>query len=74
MDPALASDLATAAEENYSGGLREGIRDYRVQRKGGVERLKDGWNREVENGVKWAQGVRLGDLVEVVEEWEEPME
>ncbi|KAL2057338.1 hypothetical protein ABVK25_002391 [Lepraria finkii] len=56
-DPHLASELATIQEENYSGGLREGIRDYRLQRASLVERWKDGWNREVEGAVRWVQGV-----------------
>ena len=68
VDPQLASDLATVAEQNYSGGLREGIRDYRLERRTGLERLKDGWNSELESAVRWVQGIHWGDLREAMEE------
>ena len=55
-------------EQNYSGGLREGIKDYRLQEKRGLERFKDGWNRELESGVRWVQGVNFGRVREGVEE------
>lgn len=31
-DPEIASELATRADANYSGGLREGIKDYRIEK------------------------------------------
>lgn len=67
-DKRLASDLAAQEEANYSGGLREGIRDYRVVRAPLVERWKDGWNREVTNVVRWAQAFRWGEVREGLEE------
>jgi altered-inheritance-of-mitochondria protein 5 len=66
-DPHLASELATIQEENYSGGLREGVRDYRLQKAGLVERWKDVWNREVEGAVRWVQGVDWRRVREGVE-------
>ncbi len=70
-DPDLASDLATIADDNYSGGLREGIQDYRLQRAGVVERWKDGWNREVEGLVRWGSGVEWRGVREGLEgRWE----
>ena len=68
VDPQLASDLATIAEQNYSGGLREGIRDYRLERRTGFERLKDGWNSELESGVRWVQGIHWNRVREGIEE------
>lgn len=59
--------MATAADANYSGGLREGIRDYRVERAPWTERWKGGWNREVEGVVRWCQGVRWGEVREGLE-------
>lgn len=41
-DPTLAHELATRADANYSGGLREGIRDYRPVKAAYTERWKDG--------------------------------
>lgn len=63
MDPKLAADLATMKDENYSGGLRE----FRIVRRNGLERFKDGWNRELENGVRWAQEVDFGRVREGLE-------
>ena len=57
-DPALTSELATIADANYSGGLSEGVRDYRIEKAPWTERLKDGWNEEVTNSVRWMQGIR----------------
>lgn len=59
-DPIIASNLAAAADANYSGGLREGVRDYRVVKAPWTERWKDGWNREVMAGVRWVQSVEWG--------------
>ncbi len=56
-DPDIASKLETTADANYSGGLREGIRDYRIEKAPWTERWKDGWNKEVEGAVRWVQGV-----------------
>lgn len=67
VDLDIASELATAADANYSGGLREGIRDYRLERAPWVERWKDGWNREVFGVVRWCQGVRWGEVREGLE-------
>ena len=67
-NPALASDLATVAEENYSGGFREGIRDYRIEKAPWTERWKDGWNTEVANAVGWVQSIRWGKVREGLEE------
>ena len=69
VDPKLASDLATMEDDNYSGGMRE----YRLIRRTGLERFKDGWNRELENGVRWAHTIDLGriraGLEERLREW-----
>jgi len=74
-DPVIASSLATAADANYSGGLREGIRDYRVEKAPWVERWKAGWNREMTSAVRWAQSVRWGEVREGLEvrarDWQE---
>lgn len=61
-DPVIASNLATAADANYSGGLREGIRDYRIEKAPWVERWKDGWNREITSAARWAQSVRWSQV------------
>ncbi|KAL6715022.1 hypothetical protein ACLMJK_007283 [Lecanora helva] len=66
-DPALASELNTIADANYSGGLREGIRDYKLERAPWTERFKDRWNRDIVNGVRWMQGVRWEDVREEFE-------
>ena len=57
VDRDVASELSTIADANYSGGLREGIRDYRAVKAPLTERWKDGWNREVEGAVRWVQAV-----------------
>ena len=54
-------------DENYSGGLREGIRDYRLEKATLAERWKDGWNRELEGAVRWVQGVNWREVREAVE-------
>lgn len=41
---------------------------YRLQQGDWVERWKDGWNAEVEGAVRWAYGVRWGELRDGVEE------
>ena len=61
-DPAIASELATIADANYSGGLREGIRDYRIEKAPWTERWKDEWNREVTSAVRWVQNVRWNEV------------
>ncbi len=66
-DPAIASELATIADANYSGGFREGVRDYRVERATWTERWKDGWNREIVSAVRWVQGVKWGEVREGLE-------
>ncbi|MCJ1451182.1 hypothetical protein MMC28_001517 [Mycoblastus sanguinarius] len=66
-DPDLASELAATVDANFSGGLREGIRDYRLQPASLTERWKDGWNSEVEGAVRWMQGVRWGFVREGLE-------
>ena len=66
-DPVVASELATMEDENYSGGLREGIKDYRLEKAPLTERWKDGWNRELESAVKWVQGVNWREVREAVE-------
>ncbi|KAM0797432.1 hypothetical protein BDR22DRAFT_824278 [Usnea florida] len=58
-DPDVASELATIADANYSGGLREGIKPYRVEKAPWTERWKDRWNSEVEGAVRYAQGIRF---------------
>lgn len=74
-DPEAASELATMADANYSGGLREGIRPYRVEKAAWTERWKDGWNREVEGAVRYVQGIRLRSVREGLEgrarEWKD---
>ena len=74
-DPELASELATIADANYSGGLREGIRPYRLERASWTERWKDGWNRELEGAVRYVQGIRVATVREGLEgrvrEWKE---
>ena len=71
-DPDLASELATKADENYSGGMREGIGGARLLQKPSLaERWKDGWNREVEGAVRWGQGVSWRGVREGLEgRWE----
>lgn len=66
-DPDIASELATTADVNYSGGLREGIRDYRVVKAPWTERWKDGWNKEVEGAVRWVQGIEWSGAREGLE-------
>ena len=74
-DPELASELATIADANYSGGLREGIKPYRLEKASWTERWKDGWNRELEEGVRYVQGIRWPTVREGMEgrarEWKE---
>lgn len=52
-DPELAYKLATMEDQNFSGGFREGIKDYKLVQRSGTESFKDGWNRELENGIRW---------------------
>ncbi|KAK0514278.1 hypothetical protein JMJ35_002895 [Cladonia borealis] len=66
-DPVIASELATMEDENYSGGLREGIKDYRLEKATLAERWKDGWNRELESTVRWVQGFNWREVREAVE-------
>ena len=74
-DPAIASELATMEDENYSGGLREGIKAYRLEKAPLAERWKDGWIRELEGavwgvlGIDWRE-VRVG-LVGRAKGWSE---
>ena len=74
-DPELASELATIMDANYSGGLREGIKPYRVEKAPWTERWKDGWNREIEGAVRYVHGIRWRTVREGVEgrarEWSE---
>lgn len=74
-DPEVASELATIADANYSGGLREGIKPYRVEKAAWTERWKDGWNREVEGAVRYVQSIRWRTVREGMEgrarEWRE---
>ena len=67
-DPELASELTTIADANYSGGIREGIKPYRLEKAPWTERWKDGWNRELEGAVRYVQGIRLGSVREGLEE------
>ena len=67
IDPDIASELATTADANYSGGLREGIRDYRLVKAPWTERWKDRWNREVEGAVRWVQGIEWRGVREGLE-------
>ena len=66
-NPVIASELATMEDENYSGGLREGIKDYRLEKAPLAERWKDGWNRELEGAVRWMQGINWREVREAVE-------
>lgn len=66
-DPEVASELATIADANYSGGLREGIKPYGVEKAFWTERWKDGWNREVEGAVRYVQGIRWRTVREGIE-------
>lgn len=63
------------ADSNYSGGLREGIKPYKLERAPWTERWKDRWNRELEGAVRYVQGIRLGTVREGLEgrvrEWRE---
>ena len=74
-DPEVASELATIADANYSGGLREGIKPYRVEKAPWTERWKDRWNSEVEGAVRYVQGIRFRTVREGMEgrarEWRE---
>ena len=54
-------------DENYSGGLREGTKDYRLEKAPLAERWKDGWNRELEGAVRWVQGINWREVREAVE-------
>ena len=54
-------------DENYSGGLREGIKDYRLEKAPLAERWKDGWNRELEGAVRWVQGIDWREVREGLE-------
>ena len=62
-------------DENYSGGLREGIKAYRLEKAPLAERWKDGWIRELEGavwgvlGIDWRE-VRVG-LVGRAKGWSE---
>ena len=67
-DPNLASELATIADANYGGGMREGIKPYRLEKAPWTERWKDGWNRELEGAVRYVQGIRLRSVREGLEE------
>ena len=67
-DPKLASEIATIEDQNYSGGFREGVKDYRLIRKTGLERFKDGWNRELESGVRWFHQLDLNRTREGLED------
>lgn len=45
---------------------------YRLQRGDWVERWKDGWNAEVESGVRWVQAIRWDEVRDNVEgRWRE---
>ena len=66
-DPVIASELATMEDENYSGGLREGIKDYRLEKAPLTERWKDGWNRELESAVRWVQRINWRKVREGLE-------
>ncbi len=63
------------ADANYSGGLREGIRPYRLEKAPWTERWKDGWNRELEGAVRYVQGIRWLSVREGIEgrarEWKD---
>ena len=54
-------------DENYSGGLREGIRDYRLEKAPLTERWKDGWNKELESAVRWVQQINWREVREGLE-------
>lgn len=41
---------------------------YRIERGSWTERLKDGWNADIEKGVRWVQGLRWGEFREAAEE------
>ena len=68
VDPHLTSNLAAMNDENYSGGLREGINDYRLVERGYVERFKDGWNRELGAGMQRVLGSSFGGVGRAAEE------
>lgn len=68
VDPQLTSTLATMNDENYSGGLREGINDYRLMDRGYWERFKDGWNRELESGMQRVLGSSFSNVGRAAEE------
>ncbi|MDI1487310.1 MAG: hypothetical protein OHK93_006579 [Ramalina farinacea] len=68
INPQLTSNLATMHDENYSGGLREGIHDYRLVERGYMERFKDGWNRELGAGMQRVLGSNFGSVGRAVEE------
>ncbi|KAL8927775.1 MAG: hypothetical protein Q9208_002191, partial [Pyrenodesmia sp. 3 TL-2023] len=40
---------------------------YRIERGNWTERWKDGWNKEIEGGVRWAQGVQWAKVREALE-------
>lgn len=40
---------------------------YRIERGNWAERWKDGWNKEIEGGVRWAQGIQWGKVREALE-------
>ncbi|KAI4147923.1 MAG: hypothetical protein L6R39_002974, partial [Caloplaca ligustica] len=48
---------------------------YRIERANWTERWKDGWNKEIEDGVRWVQGIRWKTVREAAEgrwrEWRE---
>ena len=74
-DPELASELATIADANYSGGLREGVKPYRLERAPWTERWKDRWNSDLEGAVRYVQGIRWPAVREGIEgrvkEWKD---
>lgn len=40
---------------------------YRIERGNWSERWKDGWNKEIESGVRWVHGIRWGTVREAIE-------
>ncbi|KAI4206647.1 MAG: hypothetical protein LQ348_000883 [Seirophora lacunosa] len=46
----------------------EGIApQYRIERGNWSERWKDGWNKEIEGGVRWMYGIRWGTVRQALE-------
>ena len=64
VDPQLAAEIATLEDQNFSGGVRE----YRMVKYSALERVKDGWNRELEKGVRWAHQLDMGKVRDGIEE------